>query len=279
MNRARRHLLDRALLLLREFSDVATSQAARTTDPNLLQNGAMYVLSRLVASGPARPRDLLPHVHLTSGGLSNLLGRLEQAGLITRDDAAADDLRAVVVSITPEGREFERRMATACTRAVATADSLVKELIVVLVEAGAVATRTLLPTAPSTETSVSLGLVGLTMQTVDAISIGDTSVADPNAALTLAALDHLGPLRPRFLADLLTLTSGGTSRLVDRLERAGLVERARERLDSDHRGVVVNITPEGIGHLETLLDALAEHLGELLGLLRAIWVEVHDSDA
>lgn len=280
MNQTRRHLLDRAVLLLREVSTIGASHAARATDPALLQNGVVYVLSRLVASGDVRPRDLLPSVHLTSGGLSNLLGRLEQAGLITREAAEEDDLRAVVVSITPEGREFEQRMASACTEAVGSADSLVKELIVVLVEAGAVPTPTELPTAPTTETSVSLGLVELTMATIEAISLGDDGEpADPNAALTLAALDHLGPLRPRFLSDLLKLTSGGTSRLLDRLEHAGLVERDRERLDSDHRGVVVTITPAGVAHLEALLHSVAAHLDDLLGLLRAIWVQVHGSDA
>jgi len=279
MNQTRRHLLDRALLLLRELSNLGASYAARATNPALLQNGVVFVLAKLVASGDARPRDLLPSVHLTSGGLSNLLGRLEHAGLITRTAAGDDDLRAVMVSITDEGREFERRVASACTEAVRAADSQVKELIVVLVEAGAVPTPTELPQAATVETRATLGLVELTMRSIEAISIGDHGDAtDSNAALTLAALDHLGPCRPRYLADLIQLTSGGTSRLIDRLEQAGLVERDRAGLESDHRSVVVSITPEGVAHLEGLLASVDTHLDDLLGLLRAIWVEVHGFD-
>lgn len=280
MNQTRRHLLDRALLLLRELSDVGSSRAARAADSTLLQNGVVYVLCRLVASGELRPRDLLPSVHLTSGGLSNLLGRLESAGLLTRSAAGEDDLRAVVVSITPEGRELERLVAIATTQAVSEADQLMKELIVVLVEAGAVPTSTELPEAPTTETRVALGLVELTMGMLDALSLGDgVEQVDSNAALTLAALDHLGPCRPRFLSDLLGLTSGGTSRLVDRLEDAGHVVRERGKLDADHRSVVVSITPDGVAQLDALLEAAAANLDDLLGLLRAIWVEVHGSEA
>lgn len=280
MNTTQRHLLDRALLLLREVGNVNASHSSRATKGAQLQSGVVYVLSRIVASGAVRPRDLLPAVHLTSGGLSNLLGRLESAGLITREAAAADDLRGVVVSITEAGRELERRISVASVAAVREADPLVKELIVVLVEAGATPSPTELPQAPTTETRVSLGMVELTMHVAAATSVGDgADAADPNTALTLAALDHLGPCRPRFLADLLQLTSGGTSRLIDRLELAGLVERDRVGIESDHRSVVVSITPAGLVQLEALLDAVAVYLDALLGLVRAIRVEVHGADA
>lgn len=277
MRRARRQLLARALVLLHEVTLAGRSRAARVADAALLQNGVVYVLSRLVASGTMRPRDLLPTVHLTSGGLSNLLGRLEAAGLITRAGEGRDDGRAVALSITPVGVALERRIAAACVDGVRDSEPVVKELIVLLVEAGAAPHPVELADARSDATRANLGLVELTLTIEAAIAAGD-GAGDVNAAVALAALDHLGPCRPRLLADVLQLTSGGVSRLIDRLEHAGLVRRSRDALVHDQRGVAVAITRPGVDHLTALLSGVVAHLDELLGLVRAVWVEVHALD-
>ncbi len=52
-----------------------------------------------------------------------------------------------------------------------------------------------------------------------------------------------GVMRPSELADVLPLTRSGTTRLVDRLERDGLVER--RSCDTDRRGNFVRLTPRG----------------------------------
>ena len=62
------------------------------------------------------------------------------------------------------------------------------------------------------------------------------------AASELEALEHLeedGRLTQRELADRLALTSGGTTLLVDRLERAGLVSRLPH--PSDRRAVLLQL--------------------------------------
>jgi DNA-binding MarR family transcriptional regulator len=62
-------------------------------------------------------------------------------------------------------------------------------------------------------------------------------------------------LRMAELADAVLLSRSGVTRLVDRLEVAGMV--TRERFDGDGRGVVAVITTKGI---DTLRDAARTHL-------------------
>ena len=69
------------------------------------------------------------------------------------------------------------------------------------------------------------------------------------------------------LADAVLLSRSGVTRLVDRLERGGLVSRAR--VDSDGRGVVAVLTPLGLDRLRaatgTHLVGVASHFAEVFG--------------
>ena len=87
--------------------------------------------------------------------------------------------------------------------------------------------------------------------------------------LSLAAYDVLVQLaeapgrrlRMTDLADAVLLSRSGVTRLVDRLERAGLV--ARERTTDDGRGVVATLTECGLDRLRqasvTHLDGIVRH--------------------
>lgn len=66
-------------------------------------------------------------------------------------------------------------------------------------------------------------------------------------------------LRMAELADRVLLSRSGVTRLVDRLERAGLV--ARQRVSGDGRGVIAELTPAG---LERLRVASGTHLAGVL---------------
>jgi len=71
-------------------------------------------------------------------------------------------------------------------------------------------------------------------------------------------------LRMAELAEAVLLSRSGVTRLVDRLERAGLV--ARERVDSDGRGVVAKLTEIGVDRLRrastTHLTGVVRHFAE-----------------
>ena len=99
----------------------------------------------------------------------------------------------------------------------------------------------------------------------------------------LATLRRIGPpfqLRPSDFAGTLMLTTSGTTKRLDRLERAGLIARSPD--PEDRRGVVITLTDAGreridavtAAHLENeraLLAGLSEaERGRLADLLRAL---------
>jgi DNA-binding MarR family transcriptional regulator len=65
------------------------------------------------------------------------------------------------------------------------------------------------------------------------------------------------------LADTVALTSGGLTRLVDRLERDGLV--VRQRCEDDGRVVRLVLTDDGVAVLGSSLDVHRRHLAEEIG--------------
>jgi DNA-binding MarR family transcriptional regulator len=67
-----------------------------------------------------------------------------------------------------------------------------------------------------------------------------------NAAVaTIFQLDLQSPMRPGEIQQLTSLSSGGVTKLLARLEASGLITREHGVLDADRRGSVVRITPKG----------------------------------
>ncbi len=67
--------------------------------------------------------------------------------------------------------------------------------------------------------------------------------------------------RPSDLADQCVMTSGGTTRLLDRLESQGLIQR--EPHPTDRRGSVVSLTDDGADRLAALLPSHFDSLDRL----------------
>ncbi len=67
-----------------------------------------------------------------------------------------------------------------------------------------------------------------------------------------------GHLRMSEIADATVHSSGGTTRLIDRIESSGLVER--RNCPSDRRAIHVGITPAGDAALDEALRAHVRHL-------------------
>jgi DNA-binding MarR family transcriptional regulator len=71
-----------------------------------------------------------------------------------------------------------------------------------------------------------------------------------------------GRLKMNVIADAIVHSTGGTTRLIDRLEEAGLVER--QLCPSDRRAIHVAITERGNAKLDSAFDVHLEYLEENL---------------
>ena len=81
-------------------------------------------------------------------------------------------------------------------------------------------------------------------------------------ARAAASGDAEGPLRPSTIQDATSLSSGGVTKLVERLEQRGLVQRKTGAVDGDRRGVLVELTRRGRNAVRSMADAMADALRE-----------------
>ncbi|GAA3049979.1 MarR family winged helix-turn-helix transcriptional regulator [Streptomyces glomeratus] len=79
-------------------------------------------------------------------------------------------------------------------------------------------------------------------------------------ALSLITLE--GSLTSGELASRTGLTTGATTRLIDRLERAGYARRAAD--PKDRRRVIVEPVPDGLSRIEEVLAPPRRHIAEVL---------------
>ncbi|PXX61537.1 DNA-binding MarR family transcriptional regulator [Nocardia tenerifensis] len=79
--------------------------------------------------------------------------------------------------------------------------------------------------------------------------------------------DRPGGARVRDIAEALTITEGGASKIVDRVQAAGHAERRRD--PTDGRSSRITLTPSGVRGLraatESVRAELAERIGAVLG--------------
>jgi DNA-binding MarR family transcriptional regulator len=84
----------------------------------------------------------------------------------------------------------------------------------------------------------------------------------------LEALRRAGPeheLNPKALMELLMLSSGGMTKRLDNMERAGLIERHPD--PRDRRGRLVRLTPAGLRLIDRVVGIHAANERRLLGPL------------
>ncbi len=78
---------------------------------------------------------------------------------------------------------------------------------------------------------------------------------------TMDLLSVLGPMTAGQLSEQTGLTSGATTRLIDRLEHAALVRRCSD-LD-DRRRVIIEPVPENAERISAMYQPLAQEMGRL----------------
>jgi len=97
--------------------------------------------------------------------------------------------------------------------------------------------------------------------------------------LVMCLLDLDGPARPGAIADTVGLTSGGTTKLLDRMEEAGLIHRTYGTIDNDHRGVQVELSVRGRTLLRQATAALVAHLPDATTTVKEIVALMEDLGA
>lgn len=70
----------------------------------------------------------------------------------------------------------------------------------------------------------------------------------------IGALLEIGPAGARQLADLMGMTTGAVTRLVDRLERSGYVRREPD--PADRRRIVIQLVPERVADIAQYYDSM-----------------------
>ncbi|AMM19444.1 hypothetical protein AX769_03910 [Frondihabitans sp. PAMC 28766] len=96
---------------------------------------------------------------------------------------------------------------------------------------------------------------------------GDEALSLPQAR-ALGALAARGALTVAQLADAVEISGAGTTQLLHRLEREGLVERRRGQ-QKDQRAVTVHLTPTGRARHESRAAFLDARLSRTFGALSA----------
>lgn len=94
---------------------------------------------------------------------------------------------------------------------------------------------------------------------------GDRDLVRNSPIITLAVLALEGPQRPGDLQHRTGLTSGGVTKLLQRLEGEGLVERQTGAIPEDRRAVRVTITRSGRRMVRNVADRFGERLGDVNG--------------
>ncbi len=256
-----------ALLATKDLSITWSAAIERSVGDFYTDNVVVAALGAL-RTGPLRPRDLEPITHRHSASVTRLVDRLEDHGDVRRRDAGlASDHRAVLVRITRQGRHAIDGVAAAI---VEHADEIRASLTTALAHLDrfeVAPSRASEVGSSPVEVCTTLGRLGIVIaeRLTDALD-----GLDMNAAVALCLLVDDPNARPSALADRLGLTSGGTTKLLDRLESQGLIVRSYGRLHSDRRAVGVALTPAGAERLDRFLTSIRPQAAELFAVYSVI---------
>jgi DNA-binding MarR family transcriptional regulator len=103
--------------------------------------------------------------------------------------------------------------------------------------------------------------------------LGSEDLVSNVSLATLMMLHRDGPQRPTQIAELTGLTSGGATKLITRLEKAGLVVREAGVVPTDGRAIVVSLTEVGVEEMGEVIAVATPHVDALVDALVAIRVD------
>ena len=112
-----------------------------------------------------------------------------------------------------------------------------------------------------------IGQVGTVISARLAVAVKSEELTKNANVAVLADLWVTGARRPAEIQLLTGLSSGGVTKLLDRMEELGVVQRAFGKVPGDRRAILVTLTPRGEQVASSLADGLLGHLGPLRAAL------------
>ena len=235
-------------------------------------NAVIGTLGALVHGGAQRPRDLQSIVGATSSAVARVLDRLEQSGDVERiNGALPDDGRATVLRVTDRGGIVEGEIIAAFASATKEIRPSLRVAIEALAGLGGASSADGAATAFGGSPGgrcMALGQMGVLVVETLTSALGHI---EANGALTLGLLHQRGgSARPSAVSTQLGLPSGATSKLLDRMEHAGFVQRSYGSIAQDRRGVEISLAPAGRERLAIIASRFADCCAEMFDALSAL---------
>lgn len=129
MTRPSQRQTEELLLRLAEFGNVVSEALSELTEGDIVSNVSIVTLCVLDLEGPQRPTDIQERTRLSSGGVTKLVDRLQEAGLVTRAyGTVPGDNRGVLVSISDRGRRLVSDFSDVLTARLEDTQVLLKEI-------------------------------------------------------------------------------------------------------------------------------------------------------
>lgn len=129
MTRPSQRQTEELLLRLAEFGNVVSEALSELTEGDIVSNVSIVTLCVLDLEGPQRPTDIQDRTRLSSGGVTKLVDRLQEAGLVTRAyGTVPGDNRGVLVSISDRGRRLVSDFSEVLTARLEDTQVLLKEI-------------------------------------------------------------------------------------------------------------------------------------------------------
>jgi DNA-binding MarR family transcriptional regulator len=254
--------LARAVVLGHRYSLRISSLVEDVVGAGSSGNAEVQVLTALVSTSALRPRDIMELTGLSRAGVAALVSRLEEIGLVERRSGKRDR-RTVLTSLTRAGRRRLAELDAALEWHFIESRALVEEIITLL---GGDQSSPVTREASETALMVA-GKLGAAGAPFDSQLADEVGIANASSQIALTALLADGPLRPGELAEMLELTSGGLTYLVNQLEADGLVERSYGLLAEDRRAVVIALTEQGTETAVTIASILDAHSAGICDVL------------
>lgn len=108
---AERAFVAKAILRLAALGDgISADLADSGLDATVINNSSVTTLLLLAESGPTRPVDLAGRAGMTTGGMTKVIDRLVDHGLVTRSTEGVSDGRGVLVDLTATGAGSVERL-------------------------------------------------------------------------------------------------------------------------------------------------------------------------